>query len=41
MVFEGLAPGMEHAEQTDVRAEMPGVASDFEQGSELARKSRS
>ena len=32
MVFQFLIPGMEHAEEADLGAEMFGIASDFEQG---------
>jgi hypothetical protein len=31
MMLQLLIPGMEHAEEADVRAEMPGIASDFDE----------
>ena len=32
VVFEFLIPGVEHTEEADLRAEMFGIASDFEEG---------
>ena len=32
MILEGLSPGMEHREEADPRAEVPGVGRDLEQG---------
>jgi len=32
VMFELLIPGVEHAKEADIGAEMPGVASDFEEG---------
>jgi hypothetical protein len=32
VMFELLIPGVEHAKEADLSAEMPGVASDFEEG---------
>ena len=32
VMFEFLIPGVEHTEETDVGAEMFGIASDFEEG---------
>ena len=31
MVLQTLIPGVEHAEETDLRAKMPGIASDLKQ----------
>jgi len=31
MMLEVLSPAMEHAEESDLRAEVPGIASSFEQ----------
>ena len=31
MMLQSLIPGMEHAEEADLRAEVPGVACDFKQ----------
>ena len=31
-MFEFLIPGVEHTEEADLRAEMFGIASDFEEG---------
>ena len=31
MMLEGLAPGVKHAEETDLRAEMPGVGRNLQQ----------
>jgi hypothetical protein len=31
MMLQSLVPGMEHAEEADLRAEVPGVACDFKQ----------
>jgi hypothetical protein len=31
MMLEGLAPGVKHAEETDLRAEMPGVSRNLQQ----------
>ena len=30
MVLQTLIPGVEHAEETDLRAKMPGIASDLQ-----------
>ena len=32
MMLQPLVPGMEHAEEADLGAEVPGIASDLEQG---------
>jgi len=32
MMLQALVPGMEHAEEADLGAEVPGIASDLEQG---------
>src|ERR1700733_15103573 len=32
VMFEFLIPGVEHTEEADLRAEMSGIASDFEEG---------
>ena len=32
MMLEPLVPGMEHAEEADLRAEVAGIASDLQQG---------
>src|ERR1017187_717467 len=31
MMLQSLVPGMEHAEEADLRAEVPGIASDLQQ----------
>ena len=31
MMLQTLIPGVEHAEETDLRAKMPGIASDLKQ----------
>ena len=31
MMLEGLAPGVKHAEETDLRTEMPGVGRNLQQ----------
>jgi hypothetical protein len=38
---EFLIPGMQHAEEADLRAEMLGIAGNFEKGSALVRNKRS
>jgi hypothetical protein len=40
MMLEPLVPGMEHAEEADLRAEVAGIASDLQQVAALAWKSR-
>jgi hypothetical protein len=32
MMLQALGPGMEHAEEADLGAEVPGIASDLERG---------
>ena len=32
MVLQALIPGVEHAEEADLRAEVPRIASDLDQG---------
>ena len=38
--FELLIPGVQHAEEADLRAEMFGIASDFEKGSRTGAKQK-
>ena len=41
MMLELLIPGVQHAEEADLGAEMSGIAGDFEERFGAARNSRS